>query len=349
MTTSIKDIAKAAGVSHTTVSRALRDSPEIGESTKQRIRNLSERMGYRPSAAARSLVTHRTHTIGVVITSLADPFHTDVVQGIERSAQEYRYSILLTMSHEDPARERAVAETLIEKRVDGLIVAASRLGDYYLSFFQLHPIPIVLLNTHHRGEHIYSVATDNRAAGYEAGRYLIGLGHRRLGYIGNTLGGQTDRERLAGLRRAVREAGPGSAVERAPRGNGRVEGGLEAMRQVLKLRQPPTALFCYNDLTAIGALKAILEAGKRVPDDFSLVGMDGLVEATYVSPPLTTIEQPRQQMGHLAFEVLMDVLNERRAPERIVITGKLIERGSCRVRSPRRTSPRNAPHTAVAV
>jgi DNA-binding LacI/PurR family transcriptional regulator len=331
MATSIKDIARAAGVSHTTVSRALRDSPEISAATKERIRKLAQEMGYRPSAIARSLVTQRTHTVGVVVTSLADPFHTEVVQGIEMHAQDHGYSILLSMSHEDPARERAAVEILAEKRVDGIIVAASRIGSNYLPLLQRLQVPIVLLNSHQTGEYVYSIATDNVQAGHLAASYLLDLGHRRIGYIGSNRGGQTDRDRLAGFRRALCQAGIGIQDAWIVRGDGRMAGGCEAMREILAMPDQPTALFCYNDLTAIGALKAIVEAGRRVPDDYSLIGLDGLVEATYVNPSLTTVEQPRLEMGRLAMQMLIDVLTGQHIPTSRVLTGSLIERGSCQV------------------
>lgn len=327
---SIKDIARAAGVSHTTVSRALRDSPEISAEMKARIRQIAEEMGYRPSAVARSLVTRRTRVLGVVVTRLSDPFHTEVVQGIEMVAQEHGYSILFSLSHEDSEKERAIVEMMAQRQVEGIIVAASRVGDRYLDVLEELRIPIVLINSHHTGERVYSIAMDDHHGGLIATRYLTRLGHRRIGYISSVRGGETSRQRMAGYRQALKEVGLSFDHHLTAKGNGRVEGGVSAMQQLLALDPPPTAVFCYNDLTAIGALKAILQAGLRVPEDISLVGFDGLVEATYVNPPLTTVEQPRLQMGRLAAQMSIGLLSDQSQPTRLILQGTLIERSSCR-------------------
>ncbi|HXF70817.1 MAG TPA: LacI family DNA-binding transcriptional regulator [Thermoflexus sp.] len=329
MGVTIKDIARAAGVSHTTVSRALRDSEEISPETRARIRAIAESLGYRPNPVARALQGRRTQTIGVVVTRLSDPFHTEVVQGIERVAQAYGYGLLLSLSHEDPQKERAIVEMLAAKQIDGIIVAASRLGSRYLPLLESLQIPIVLINSHQTGPYIYSVATDNFHGGHLATSYLIGLGHQAIAYIGNRRGGRSNQDRYRGYRQALREAGLTWRPEWVVKGDGRVEGGEAAMRRLLEIRPRPTAVFCYNDLTAIGALKAALRAGLRVPDELSIIGFDGLEEGTYVVPELTTVAQPRQQLGRLAAEMLVEILNSRPSPRRVLLQGMLIERESC--------------------
>lgn len=327
---SIKDIAKVAGVSHTTVSRALRDSAEISAETKARIRRIADDMGYRPSAVARSLVTKRTGVIGVVVTRLSDPFHTDVVQGIEMVAQDHNYSILLSLSHEDPDREQAIVELMARRQVEGIIVAASRLGDRYLDLLADLRIPIVLINSHHTGEYVYAVASDDRYGGCIATEHLVDLGHTRIAYIANTRGGATSRQREVGYRDALAAADISHDVDLVVDGDGSVAGGKRAMDTLLTKTPGPTAVFCYNDLTAIGVLKSVLEAGLHVPDDISLVGYDGLAEGTYVNPPLTTVEQPRLQMGKLATQMIVDLLHGESQPTRLILQGRLIERGSSR-------------------
>ncbi len=328
--TSIKDIARRVGVSHSTVSRALRDSPSISTATRLKVQQIAVEMGYSPSAIARGLVTRRTHTVGVVVTSLTDPFHSRVVEGIEMLAQDQGYGVLLTTSHEDHQRERAAVEMLSSKRVDGIIVAASRLGGLRLSPLKKLQVPIVLINSHQAGEYIYSVSTDDQLGGYSATRYLLGLGHSRIGYLGSSRGGHTDKKRLAGYRRALEEAGIALDEQLLSMGDGRAPGGREAMAKLLALPVPPTAVFCYNDLTAIGALQAVNQAGKKVPWDVSIVGFDGLDEAEYVIPPLTTMEQPRLQMGRIAMQMILDALAGRKSPARLVLQPNLIERASCR-------------------
>lgn len=329
MRVTLKDVARAAGVSHTTVSRALRDSEEVSPETRARIREIAATMGYRPNPVARALQGRRTQTLGVVVTRLSDPFHTEVVQGIEMVAQAHGYGLLLSLSHEDPKKERAIVELLAAKQVDGIIVAASRLGSRYLPLLEALQIPIVLINSHQTGPYVYSVATDNAHGGRLAAAYLIGLGHRAIAYIGSRRGGDSNRERFRGFRQALREAGLPLRPEWVVAGDGRVAGGEAAMRRLLEQRPRPTAVFCYNDLTAIGALKAALRAGLRIPEELSIIGFDGLEEGTYVSPMLTTVAQPRRQLGRLAAEMMLEILNGQPSPKHIRLQGTLIERESC--------------------
>lgn len=326
---SIKDIARIAGVSHTTVSRALRDSPEVSEETKARIRRIADEVGYRPSAVARSLVTQRTQVVGVVVTRLSDPFHTEMVQGVEEVAEQHEYGVLLSLSHEDSRKEQSIVEMMAQRQVDGIIVSASRVGNHYLNLLEGLHIPIVLINSHHTSENVYSIAMDDHHGGLVATQHLIDLGHQHIGYITSERGGRTSRQRMAGYREALKEADLPSERTLVAKGNGRVAGGEAAMTRLLARDPRPTAVFCYNDLTAIGALRAIVQAGLCVPEDVSLVGFDGLVEATYVNPPLTTVEQPRHQMGRLAAQMIIGLLSDESQPTRLVLQGTLIRRDSC--------------------
>jgi len=180
----IKDIAKAAGVSHTTVSRALNGNPAISAETTTRIRNLAQQMGYTPSAVAQSLLSQQTWTIGMVITTIADPFVAQVVQGVEQVAQAADYSVFLTSSHNNPQQELAVVETLQRRRVDAIIVTSSRVGSLYSSQLDQIQVPIVLINNQEEGEYLRSVAVDDEQGSQLAVEHLIALGHRRIGYIG---------------------------------------------------------------------------------------------------------------------------------------------------------------------
>lgn len=172
------------------------------------------------------------------------------------------------------------------------------------------------------------MATDDEYGGRTATEHLIEQGHTRIAYISNAHGGKTSTRREAGYRDALTAAGITVDPQRILEANGRVDGGQQAMESLLNQEPHPTAVFCYNDLTAIGALKSIVQAGLRVPDDISLVGYDGLVEGTYVNPPLTTVEQPRLQMGKLATQMITDLFRGVSQPTRLILQGRLIERGS---------------------
>lgn len=317
-----------AKVSHSTVSRALRNSPLVNPKTAAEIRRLAEQSGYRLSAAARSLVTQRTDTIGVVVTTIADPFAAGVVEGIEEAANEHALSVLLANSHADPERELRVVRTLEERRVDGIIVTASRVGSMYVRVLERMQVPIVLLNNQDPGEFTHSVMIANREASVALARHLVELGHRRIAYIGDRFGRESDAERYAGFRQALREAGLRVEKQLVVHGDGRPEGGHGAMRRLLALRRRPTAVFCYNDMSALGALLAIRQAGLRAPADISVTGFDDLYLAQYAEPPLTTVRQPMRRMGRLAMETLIQLLAGDRTKRAIKVPGELIIRGS---------------------
>jgi DNA-binding LacI/PurR family transcriptional regulator len=325
---SIKDIARLASVSHSTVSRALRGSELVNVDTAGRIRQLAEESGYRPSAAARSLVTSRTATIGVVVTSIADPFAAEVVLGIEDAANEHDHSVLLANSNAQPDRELKVVRAFEERRVDGIIVTSSRVGAIYAESLTRTQVPIVLLNNQHPSEFMHSVLIDNLAASAEATQHLIGLGHSRVAYIGDRFGCQSDTERFGGYRSALDHAYLPFQPEYVVHGDGKPDGGMAAMGALLALSNPPTAVFCYNDMTALGAMRAIAERGLRIPEDLSVTGFDDLFVAQYSSPPLTTVRQPMRFMGRLALETLMKLLEGASTQPTVKVPGELIVRGS---------------------
>jgi DNA-binding LacI/PurR family transcriptional regulator len=325
---SIKDIAAAAGVAHSTVSRALQNSPQVAHETGEKIRRIAREMGYRASAVARGLVTNRTRTIGVVVTSIADPFVAEVVGGIEETANDHGYSTFLASSNAEPDREIKVVHSFEEHRVDGIVVTSSRVGALYVPMLSEMQVPIVLINNQHPGEFVHAVMIANVEASREAAKHLIGLGHRLIAYLGNRFGHQSDMERFAGYRQALEEADLPFRPELVVHGDGGPEGGVRAMEMLLALPEPPTAVFCYNDMSALGALRRIRTAGLRVPGDISVVGFDDLFVAQYTEPPLTTVRQPKRQMGRLAMETLLKLMSGSKPEEHIRVPGELIVRES---------------------
>ncbi|MDQ3685284.1 MAG: LacI family transcriptional regulator [Acidobacteriota bacterium] len=328
---SIKDIARAANVSHPTVSRALSHSPLVRDETAERIRLIAASLGYRPSAIARSLATKKTKTIGVVVTSIADPFIADVVSGIEETANDHGYSVFLANSNANPDREVKVVHSFHERRVDGIIVTASRVGALYVPLLSGLKVPIVLINNQHPDapdEFIYSVMIDNLKASIQVMKHLIGLGHRRIAYIGDQAGFQSDTERFAGYRQGLAFAGYPFLPELVVQGDGKPEGGRQAMEKLLSLPTLPTAVFCYNDMSALGALRALYGHGVNVPDDISLVGFDDLAIASYTSPLLTTVGQPKQQMGRMAMDTMLKLISGADTKANLKVEGELIIRES---------------------
>ena len=332
---SIKDVARAAGVSHSTVSRALADSPLVAPETKQCIHRIASDMGYTPSALARGLVTRRTHTVGLVVTTIADPFIAEVVRGVEETALDNGYSVILGECNAEPERELACVRTLREKRVDAIVVTSSRVGSLYVPLLGELGVPVVLINSQHEGDYVYSVRTDNLAGGRLAGEYLLALGHRHVGYISGPPGAHSSLERLEGCRRALQEHGldvPGLWV--AP-GDGRTSGGQAGAELLIGCSPHPTAIFCYNDMTAVGALRAVKVSGLRVPGDLSIIGYDDIPFAAFVDPPLTTVAQAKHTLGQRAMTLTLNLLSGHKEPagqeetSDVVLIPFLVERASC--------------------
>jgi LacI family repressor for deo operon, udp, cdd, tsx, nupC, and nupG len=326
--TSIKDVGRLARVSHSTVSRALHGSPEVSAETAARIRKIAEEAGYRPSAAARSLVIGRSHTIGVVVTNIADPFVAGVVSGIEDLAEHHGYSVFLANSNAEAEREVRVVRSFEERRVDGIIVTSSRVGALYVPLMERMHVPVVLLNNQHPSEFVHSVLIDNLEASFQATLHLIRLGHRRIAYLGDRFRHQSDTERRAGYRRAMDESGIECAPELQVHGDGMPEGGAKAMAQLLALPNRPTAVFCYNDMSALGAMRQIRASGLQVPDDVSVAGFDDLYISQYLEPPLTTVRQPMRQMGRMAMETLLHIFDGPHSTHNLRVEGQLIIRQS---------------------
>jgi DNA-binding LacI/PurR family transcriptional regulator len=331
---SIKDIARAADVSHSTVSRALSDSPLVSAETKARIRRLADDMGYSPDAQARSLVMGRTLTLGVVVTTITDPFIAEVVQGIESTAHNYGYSVILASSNSEPEREIAAVEMLRSKRVDGVIVTSSRVGALYQGHLEQLDVPVVLVNSRskQRWSYAYSINVDNRHGGCLATEHLLGLGHHRVAYVSGASEHSDDLERQAGYRQALAETGIAFDPALVVPGTGRAGAGERAFPALMAAVKPPTAVFCYNDMTAIGLLRAARQAGVSVPHDLAVVGFDDIPLATYVHPSLSTVAQPKPEMGELAVEMVLTLMEEGDSGggevPNVVVQGQLVVRES---------------------
>lgn len=325
---SIKDIARLAKVSHPTVSRALQNSPLVNAKTAAKIRKIADEAGYRASAVARGLVTRKTRTIGLVVTSVNDPFAGEVALGIEQAANDHGYSVFLASSNAEPERERRMVQTFAEQRVDGIVVTSSRVGASYLPMLAELMVPIVLVNDQYPGEFVHSVMIENVEGSRAVMEHLISLGHRRIGYVGDRSGYQSDTERLTSYKEALAKTGIAYDAALVAHGDGRPEAAIEAVNSLLALNRPPTAIFCYNDMTALGAVRAIHSHGLRVPDDISVTGFDDLFFTSYLQPPLTTVRQPMRRMGEMAIENLLKLISGEESAPQVRVEAKLIVRGS---------------------
>jgi DNA-binding LacI/PurR family transcriptional regulator len=329
MRISIKDIARKAGVSHSTVSRALADSPLVNAETKARIKALAHEMGYAPSAIARAMSTRRTLTIGLVVTSIADPFVSEVVRGIEETALDHGYSVILCNSTGDPEREIIAVRTLREKWVDAVIVTSSRVGSFYARLSEIQ-VPVVLINTQQPGEYSFSVRNDDLRGGQLAAEYLLRLGHRRVAYVAGPPEASSSQLRLQGCQQILHDAGASIPSGWIVQGDGRPEMGQRNVRPLLQSADLPTAIFCYNDMTAMGVISAIKEQGFGIPQDVSVLGYDDIAAAAYLDPPLTTIAQAKYTLGQKATEMTLQLIQSRAAPvQDVLLQPHLIVRASC--------------------
>jgi LacI family transcriptional regulator/LacI family repressor for deo operon, udp, cdd, tsx, nupC, and nupG len=329
----IKDIAEAANVSHTTVSRALQGRGRISATTAKRIRQIAVEMGYTPSAIAQSLVSQRTRTLGVVVTTIADPFVISIFSGIEDAAHETGYSVFLSSSHQDPEREMAVVETFHQRRVDAVIVTASRVGSLYGAYLDRFQVPIVLINNQAEGEYLYSVASNDVQGTQLAVKHLLGLGHRRIAFVGSAERPFSSERRRQGYAQALHQASMPIDEELvvAPEAPTDIEAGRLGLIELIPAR--PTAIVAYNDMTAVGALLEARRQGLAIPDQLSLVGFDDIELTQYVFPPLTSVHQPKEAMGKAAVGQAMALLAGQPAGD-LLFPCHLVVRGSTAAPSP---------------
>lgn len=344
MSTTIKDIAKHTGVSHSTVSRALRGDPLISAETADRIRKAARDMAYFPSAAARSLKTNRSRVLGVIVTSIDDPFFSEIVFGIEEYAQQTGYRLFIGAPHHDPVREQKIVQAMMEHRTDGLIICSSSFSTEQGKQLLENGFPIVLVNHQGAENFNYSIFHDDVDGSRQITRHLIALGHRRIAYLGNSHSGRTTLDRLNGYRMELEAAGISISDEyilNVPGSN--PELGQEGIARLISLPHPPTAVVCYNDMLAIGVLKGCSEIGIRVPADLSVTGFDNITFSAFTCPPLTTLDQPKQSIGSEAARLLLELVESGTQkvafnPQEIVLKGRLLVRQSTSSPKPRQES-----------
>jgi DNA-binding LacI/PurR family transcriptional regulator len=335
MSVTIKDIARAAGVSHSTVSRALHNHPALSPETVARVQAIAAQLGYMPSAVARGLRNQRSQVLGVVLDTLDDPFFGRVLEGIEDVLQPRGYSTFVAASRHDPDRERSIVRAMVERRVDGVIVCAPPLLPEHGHHFQDYGLPLAVINNQDAEDYQYSIYHDDRYGAAEVARYLIGLGHRQIAYLGNSAAGRTDADRRQGYLTELQAAGlaPGEGFQWSEPG-GRAEDGYRAAGYFLDLPQPPTAIMCFNDMLALGLMRGLQQAGLAIPRDCSVAGFDDVAIAAYTQPPLTTLHQPKYRLGAEAARLMLELLalprggQQNEQPRVIVLRGRLLVRAS---------------------
>jgi LacI family transcriptional regulator len=324
----ISDVAREAKVSTQTVSRVLNGKGEIRPETREHVLAVIDRLGYRPNALARSLVTNRTATVGVIVPDIGNPFFADVVRGAEDTAREHGFNVLLCNTDQIPEREESAFLAIEDKWVDGIILCASRLPDERLAQLTRRRQGVVLVSHEPVEGAVGAVRADDEAGTMQAVQHLLARGRRRITFLAGKPGGPSHRARLRGFERAILAAAlePGEAQVQYCVSN--PTGGYLAARDVLDTRRDVEALLCFNDLVAIGALRACVEAKQTVPEDVYVIGFDDSILASMVQPQLTTVRRPKQEVGARAMELLLDYLNGSTGQHDIVLPAKLVIRAS---------------------
>lgn len=331
MTATIREVAEAAGVSVATVSRVVSGSEHrVAGATRSRVLAAVARLRYQPNLVAQGLKNRVTRMIGLIVPDISNPFFPAIARGIEDVANQAGLAVLLCNTYEDLAKERSYLALLRKRMVDGLIFATVGANTEHLRMLRRQRMPAVLIARAPGGVDMDAVLVDNRRGEREAVEHLLRLGHRRIAFIGGPAILPVAGERLAGYRDALGAAGIRLDPTLVFDGGFRPEGGAAAVEALLRRRVKFTAIVAANDLMAIGAMEDLHRRGRRLPDDVAVVGFDDITFASLVEPPLTTIAQPKYQMGRLAMERLLELLNGGASrPRRLVLEPRLVVRESC--------------------
>jgi len=326
----IRDVAKRARVAPTTVSRVINHSGYVSNTTRARVETAIDDLGYVPNRLARSLRLKRTHTLGLVVTDIANPFWPAVARGVEDTAQEAGFNVILCNTDESEAKQERYLDVLLQKRVDGILLVPACSSAALGKWIESQTIPVILLDRRVDCAKVDTVRGDSEDGAYQLVRHLISLGHERIAVLSGPQNVSTAVDRVAGYRRALAEAGLEARAEWVQSGQFSQASGYEATERLLATSPRPSALFAVNNFLAVGALRALRNAGLRVPDEMSVVSFDDLTSELVIEPFLTVAQQPAYEMGQRAAELLLDRLSGSApiAYRQVVLPVKVTIRGS---------------------
>ena len=324
------DVARAAQVSVSTVSHVINGTRKVHSETVQKVEQAIAALGYIPNTLARSLARSATATIGVAIPALSNHYFAETVRAIDTECAKHGLMMLLTDTHDDPELELRVIQSLHQRRVDGILFAASSDPEQRaLKYLKTNQVPTVLVDRL-LGQDFDQVGVENTQSTAQMVRHLIEHGHRRIGFLSGTPASTTSAERVQGYRLALEGAGIAFDEALVVCGYSNTKSAQEATRQLLQLQTPPTALMAANNLMTIGAMHTLRDQGIQVPKDMAMVGFDDFDWASFFSPRLTVVSQPLEQQGSLAVQLLLRRIQESsHAPEILRLTPTLMIRDSC--------------------
>ncbi|GAA0484289.1 MULTISPECIES: ribose operon transcriptional repressor RbsR [Tatumella] len=326
----MKDVARLAGVSTSTVSHVINNNRFVSETIRGKVTTAISQLNYAPSALARSLKMNQTRTLGMLLTTSSNPFYAEVVQGVERSCYERGYSLILCNTEGDKDRMDRSLETLLQKRVDGLLIMCTESRRPSVEILGRYPsIPAVMMDWAPFDSSSDVIQDNALQGGGMATRHLISCGYTRIACIAGPQDKTTARLRLKGYQHAMAAAALPVPAGYIVEGDFEFQGGFHAMQQLLMLNPRPQAVFTSNDAMAVGGYQALYQAGLRIPQDMAVIGYDDIELARYLTPPLSTIRQPKDELGELAIDTLLHRMNMPDASQQLlVLTPELMVRAS---------------------
>ncbi|PSN07371.1 ribose operon transcriptional repressor RbsR [Siccibacter turicensis] len=326
----MKDVARLAGVSTSTVSHVINNDRFVSDAIREKVEAAVNSLNYAPSAVARSLKLNQTRTIGMLLTASSNPFYSELVRGVERSCFERGYSLVLCNTEGDEQRMNRNLEMLLQKRVDGLLLLCTETHQPSAELIRRYPnIPTVMMDWAPLDGQCDLIQDNSLLGGDIATQHLIDKGYTRIACITGPLDKTPARLRLEGFRTAMKRAGLPVPAEYEITADFEFAGGFRAMESVLTLKERPQAVFIGNDAMAVGAYQALWHAGVAIPNDMAIVGYDDIELARYMTPPLTTIHQPKDELGELAIDVLIHRMSQPELAQQLLqLTPELMDRGS---------------------
>jgi LacI family transcriptional regulator len=333
----IVDVARASGVSYTTVSRVLSGYEFVSETARTRVMKAVEDLGYVANLQARSLKGGRSQIIGLLVPNLDNGYVGTITQGIDQELARANYDLMLYTSHRRPGKESFYVNAIVNGLTDGLLLVAPLIPATYLNELREHNYPYVLIDQTDDSEDSSVVESTNWQGAYDATHFLIQLGHTQIAFIKGSGAVRSAIDRLQGYKAALAEHNIPIREDLVIEGDYQQQTGYETTKKLLQNTEVrPTAIFAANDLSAFGAMDAARESGLRIPDDISIIGFDDIPQASFVYPKLTTVRQPLEQMGRVAVKLLLERIEDQsRPPQRVTLATQLVIRDSCRPYRPK--------------
>lgn len=329
MNVTIYDVAREANVSMATVSRVVNGNPNVKPTTRKKVLDAIERLGYRPNAVARGLASKKTTTVGVIIPDISSIFFAELARGIEDIATMYKYNIILSNSDQNKEKEIHLINTMLGKQVDGIVFMGGTITEEHINEFKSSPVPVVLAATVDETETIPSVNINYEEASYEAVKLLLDHHNKQVGFVSGPLDTYINIQKLNGYKRALAEAKVEVNEDWICKGDYSYDSGHEAVEHFLSLSNKPTGIFVASDEMALGVIHGFHDRGLSVPDDIEVMGFDNTRLATMVRPTLSTVVQPMYDIGAVAMRLLTKYMNKEEVSEQnVILPHRIIERNS---------------------